>query len=79
MQFCEYFLWQVDASYKEVLHGQNLWEGGSYSDFFTGRSYREVLLGCSYRVADKHSIYSTAVTYMKSIRRSYREAVTGKI
>jgi hypothetical protein len=30
----------------------------------TGRSYREVLLGCSYRDADKHSNYSTSVTYM---------------
>jgi hypothetical protein len=46
--------------------------GRSYSDFFTGRSYREVLLGCSYRDADKHS----SVTYMKSILRSYRDAVT---
>jgi hypothetical protein len=49
---------------------QILWEGVT-ATFFTGRRYREVLLGCSYRDADKHSNYSTIVTYMKSIRRSY--------
>ena len=47
--------------------------GRNYSDFFTGR--KEVLLECSYRDPDKHS----SVTHMKSIRRSYRGAVTGSI
>ena len=51
--------------------------GRSYSDFFTGRSYREVLLECIYRDADKYSNYSTSVTYMKSMPRSYRDVVTG--
>jgi hypothetical protein len=33
---------QVDASYNEVLHGQNLWEGVT-ATFLQSRSYRNAL------------------------------------
>ena len=68
-------LWQVNASYKEFYKAkfcgkelQRLFYRAQLQGGVTGVQ----LQGRSYRNADKHS----SVTYMKSIRRTYRDAVT---